>query len=96
MISQNVIKTYSLMTYFNAAYMAGALGMSLCHYVFAMSPYLWGISVITPLPLGEGRGGGASWWVRLCCSFFLFYIVCLQLFYEYSFFSRFFYLILYP
>ena len=60
MISQNVIKTYSLMTYFNAAYMAGALGMSLCHYVFAMSPYLWGISVITPLPLGEGRVGGSG------------------------------------
>ena len=46
------------MTYFNAGYMAGALGMSLCHYVFAMSSYLWGISVITPLPLGEGPVGG--------------------------------------
>lgn len=62
--------------------------MSLCHSVLALSSYLWGISVITPLPLGEGRGGGAI-------SFF-FYIVCLQLFYEYSFFSHFFYLILYP
>ena len=59
MISQNVIKTYSLMTYFNAGYMADALGMSLFHYVLALSSYLWGISVITPLPLGEGRGGGA-------------------------------------
>ena len=84
------------MTYFNAGYMAGALGLSLCHYVLALSPYLWGISVITPLPLGEGRGGGVNWWVWLCCHFFLFYIVCLQLFYEYSFFSHFFYLILYP
>ena len=84
------------MTYFNAGYMAGTLGLSLCHYVLALSSYLWSISVITPLPLGEGRGGGASWWVKPCCSFFLFYIVCLQLFYEYSFFSHFFYLILYP
>ncbi|WP_257886452.1 hypothetical protein [Prevotella melaninogenica] len=42
------------MTYFNAGYMAGALGMSLFHYVLALSSYLWGISVITPLPLGEG------------------------------------------
>lgn len=49
------------MTYFNAGYMVGALGLSLCHYVLALSSYLWGISVITPLPLGEGRGGGASW-----------------------------------
>ena len=46
------------MTYFNAGYMAGALGMSLCHSVLALSSYLWGISVITPLPLGEGRGEG--------------------------------------
>ena len=38
--------------------MAEALGMSLCHYVLALSSYLWGISVITPLPLGEGREGG--------------------------------------
>ena len=30
--------------------------MSLWHYVLALSSYLWGISVITPLPLGEGRG----------------------------------------
>ena len=61
--------------------------MSLCHSVLALSSYVRGISVITPLPLGEGLGGGAI-------SFF--YIVCLQLFYEYSFFSHFFYLILYP
>ena len=45
------------MTYFNAGYMAGALGLSLCHYVLALSSYLWGISVITPLPLGEGPVG---------------------------------------
>ena len=48
------------MTYFNAGYMAGALGLSLCHYVLALSPYLWGISVITPLPLGEGKGEGPA------------------------------------
>ena len=28
--------------------MAEALGMSLCHYVLALSSYLWGISLITP------------------------------------------------
>ena len=66
------------MTYFTAGYMAGTLGLSLCHYVLALSSYLWDISVITPLPLGEGREGGVNWWVRLCCFFFLFYIVCLQ------------------
>lgn len=84
---------YSHNDIFNTGYVAGSLGLSLCHYVLALSSFLWGISVITPLPLGEGRGGGASLWV---CHFFLFYIVCLQLFYEYSFFSHFFYLILYP
>ena len=92
MLSQNAIKTYSLKTYFNAGYMAEPLGMSLYYYVLALSSYVWGISVITPPPYG----GGASWWVRLCCHFFLFYIVCLQIFYEFSFFSHFFYLILYP
>ena len=46
------------MTYFNAGYMAGALGLSLCHYVLALSLYVRGISVITPLPLGEGLGEG--------------------------------------
>ena len=61
MLSQNDIKTYSLMTYFNAGYMAEPLGMSLCYYVLALSLYVRGISVITPLPLGEGFGGGASW-----------------------------------
>ena len=40
------------MTYFNAGYMVGALGLSLCHYVLALSSYLWGISVITLLPFG--------------------------------------------
>jgi len=80
------------MTYFNAGYMAGALGLSLCHYVLALSSYVRGISVITPPPYG----GGDSWWVSLCCHFFFFYIVCLQIFYEFSFFSHFFYLILYP
>ena len=39
--------------------MAEALGMSLCHYVLALSLYVRGISVITPLPLGEGFGRGA-------------------------------------
>ena len=48
------------MTYFNAGYVAGALGLSLCHYVLALSSYLWGISVITPLSLGEGPVGGSS------------------------------------
>ena len=43
---------------FNTGYVAEALGMSLCHSVLALSSYLWGISVITPLPLGEGRGEG--------------------------------------
>lgn len=28
------------------------------HYGLALSSYLWGISVITPLPLGEEFGGG--------------------------------------
>ena len=59
MLSQNDIKTYSLMTYFNTGYVAEALGMSLCHYVLALSLYVRGISVITPLSLGEGRGGGS-------------------------------------
>ncbi len=39
---------------FNAGYMAGALGLSLCHYVLAMSSYVRGISVITPLPMVVG------------------------------------------
>ena len=56
------------MTYFNAGYMAGALGLSLCHYVLALSSYVRGISVITPPPYG----GGDSWWGSLCCHFFLF------------------------
>ena len=45
---------------FNAAYVAGALGLSLCHNVSTLSSYVRGISVITPLPLGEGRGGGGQ------------------------------------
>ena len=69
MISQNAIKTYSLMTYFNAGYMVRALGLSLCHYVLALSSYLWGISVITPLPLGEGRGGGAISFFFISCAY---------------------------
>ena len=32
--------------------------MSLCHSVLALSSYVRGISVITPLPLGEGLGEG--------------------------------------
>ena len=61
MLSQNDIKTYSLMTYSIIRYVVGALIMSLCHSVLALSLYVRGISVITPLPLGEGFGGGASW-----------------------------------
>ena len=57
------------MTYFNAGYMAGALGLSLCHYVLALSSYVRGISVITPPPYG----GGDSWGVSLCCHFFFLY-----------------------
>lgn len=34
--------------------------MSLCHSVLALSSYVWGISVITPLPLGEGPVGGSG------------------------------------
>ena len=37
--------------------MVGALIISLCHSVLALSSYVWGISVITPLPLGEGPVG---------------------------------------
>ena len=48
------------MTYFNAGYMAEALGMSLFHYVLALSSYVRGISVITPLPMGEGPVGGSG------------------------------------
>ena len=48
------------MTYFNAGYMAEPLGMSLCYYVLALSLYVRGISVITPLPLGEGPVGGSG------------------------------------
>ena len=59
--SQNDIKTYSLITYSIIRYVVGALIMSLCHSVLALSLYVRGISVITPLPLGEGFGGGASW-----------------------------------
>ena len=44
---------------FNAAYVAGPFDMSVCHYVLALSSCVWGISVITPLPLGEGRGEGS-------------------------------------
>ena len=33
--------------------------MFLCHYVLALSLYVWGISVIIPLPFGEGFGEGA-------------------------------------
>jgi len=66
------------MTYSIQKKVVGVLIMSLCHSVLALSSYVRGISVITPLPLGEGRGGRASWWIRPCCSFFLFYIVCLQ------------------
>ena len=68
MLSQNDIKTYSLMTYFNAGYMAEPLGMSLCYYVLALSLYVRGISVITPLPLGEGRGGGAISFFFISCA----------------------------
>ena len=32
--------------------------MSLCHSVLALSSYVRGILVITPLPLGEGLGKG--------------------------------------
>lgn len=60
MISQNVIKTYSLMTYFNVGYMAEALGMSLFHYVLALSSYVRGISVITPPPYWGGPVGGSG------------------------------------
>ena len=56
------------MTYFNAGYMAEALGMSLFHYVLALSSYVRGISVITPPPYG----GGASCCIWLCCLLFLF------------------------
>ena len=48
------------MTYFNAGYMAGALGLSLCHYVLALSSYVRGISVITPPPYGGGPVGGSG------------------------------------
>ena len=34
--------------------------MSLCHSVLALSSYMRGISVITPLPLGEGPVGGSG------------------------------------
>ena len=34
--------------------------MSLCHSVLALSSYVWSISVITPLPLGEGSVGGSG------------------------------------
>ena len=83
------------MTYSIIGYVVGALIMSLCHSVLALSSSVRGISVIIPLPLGEGGGAQlVSLALLLILSFF--YIVCLQIFYEYSFFSHFFYLILYP
>lgn len=43
--------------------------MSLCHSVLALSSYVRGISVITPLPLGEGRGGGAISFFFISCAY---------------------------
>lgn len=69
--------------------------MSLCHSVLALSSSVRGISVIIFPPFGRGVRGPAGKSGFVAHSFF-FYIVCLQIFYEYSFFSHFFYLILYP
>ena len=60
------------MTYFNAGYMAGALGLFLCHYVLALSSYLWGYLGDYSPPFGGGVRGRGQLVVRLCCSFFLF------------------------
>ena len=58
--------------------------MSLCHSVLALSSYVRGISVITPLPLGEGFGGGAISFFFISCaynnsinilSFLIFYLI---------------------
>lgn len=59
-LSQNDIKTYSLMTYLIQDMWLKHIGMSLCHYVLALSSYVQGISMITPLPFGGGgvRGRG--------------------------------------
>lgn len=57
-LSQNDIKTYSLMTYLIQDMWLKHIGMSLCHYVLALSSYVQGISMITPLPFGGGRGEG--------------------------------------
>ncbi len=54
-LSQNDIKTYSLMTYLIQDMWLKHIGMSLCHYVLALSSYVQGISMITPLPFG-GEG----------------------------------------
>ena len=44
---------------FNTKKVVGVLIMSLCHSVLALSSYVRGISVITPLPLGRGEGEGS-------------------------------------
>ena len=72
MLSQNAIKRYSLMTYFNAGYMVGALGLFLCHYVLALSSYLWGYLGDYSPPFG----GGVSWWLGFVAhSFFLYRVL---------------------
>ena len=70
--------------------MAEALGMSLCHYVLALSLYVRGISVITLLPSREGLGKGPVGGFGFCCSFFLFLYrvptIILLIFFLFSFF----------
>ena len=88
MLSQNDIKTYSLMTYFNAGYMAEPLGMSLCHSVLALSLYVRGISVITLLPLGKGGGAQLVSQALLLILSFLYRVptIILLIFFLFSFF----------
>ena len=65
---------------FNTGYLVGALSMFLCHYVLALSLYVRGISMITPLPFGEGFGEGHF--------FFLYRVptIILLIFFLFSFF----------
>ena len=73
--------------------------MSLCHSVLALSSYVRGISVITPLPLlpfgqwplvGGWVGEGGSWWVWLLLLIlsFLYRVptIILWIFFLFSFF----------
>ena len=86
--SHNDIKTF-VMTYSiqERWWSINYVSMSFClSFVIIRAGYLGDYSP----PFGGGVGGGASWWVRPCCSFFLFLYrvptIILLIFFLFSFF----------